>query len=294
VSSIQNRTTPVAPASLDAPVSVVIPTYNRCDSVVIAIESVLAQTVQPAQIIIVDDGSDDDTAATISARFAQVQLLKQNNHGVSHARNQGIKASTQPWIAFLDSDDRWFHNKLDVQLQAINSTPNTVLCHCDEHWIRNGKRVNPMNKHKKRGGDIFEHCLPLCAISPSATLIRRSLFDSIGLFDESMPACEDYDLWLRICAHHPVLFVNHALLEKTGGHSDQLSRKHWGMDRFRLHALAKLLRFSSLSEHQASLVLSTLKSKYDIIVNGATKRDNQPFIVELRSLYADLVDLADQ
>lgn len=294
MSSIQNRTTPIAPGSLDAPVSVVIPTYNRCDSVVIAIESVLAQTVQPAQIIIVDDGSDDDTAATISARFDQVQLLKQNNHGVSHARNQGIKASTQPWIAFLDSDDRWLPNKLDVQLQAINSTPNTVLCHCDEHWIRNGKRVNPMNKHKKRGGDIFEHCLPLCAISPSATLILRSLFDSIGLFDESMPACEDYDLWLRICAHHPVLFVNQALLEKTGGHNDQLSRKHWGMDRFRLHALAKLWHSSSLSEHQASLVLSTLKSKYDIIVNGATKRDNQPFIVELRSLYADLVDLADQ
>ncbi len=270
--------------------SVVIPTYNRCESVLAAIDSVLAQTVKPAQVIVVDDGSDDNTSAMITARFTQVQLIKQPNQGVSHARNQGINAATEPWIAFLDSDDRWFKNKLAIQLQAINNHSNTVLCHCDEHWIRNGKRVNPMNKHQKRGGDIFEHCLPLCAISPSATMVRRSLFDSIGLFDESMPACEDYDLWLRICAKHPVLFVDQALLEKTGGHSDQLSRKHWGMDRFRLHALAKLLRSSSLSDHQTKLALDTFNRKYGILIKGAIKRGNQPFIAELQSLYGDLAD----
>lgn len=275
-------------ATVKATISVVIPTYNRCDSVCEAIESVVKQTLQPNQIIVVDDGSEDSTSTVVSERFPQVHLIHQTNHGVSHARNRGIEAASNAWIAFLDSDDRWFENKLAVQMSAIEASPEHRLCHCDEHWIRNGKRVNPMHKHQKRGGDIFEFCLPLCAISPSAALIHQSLFDDVGDFDESLPACEDYDLWLRICSSNPVLFVDTALLEKTGGHEDQLSKKHWGMDRFRLVALSKLLRNHSLSDERKLLVESTFKTKYQILLNGAKKRGNDEFAKELESLYSDL------
>lgn len=270
-------------------ISVVIPTYNRCDSVCDAIASVQAQTLLPKEIIVVDDGSTDDTASLVREQFPNVELIEQSNHGVSHARNQGIKKACEPWIAFLDSDDRWFKNKLAVQMNAINESPEHKLCHCDEHWIRNGKRVNPMNKHQKHGGFIFEHCLPLCAISPSAVLIHQSLFEEVGMFDETLPACEDYDLWLRTCAKYPALFVDQALLEKTGGHEDQLSRKHWGMDRFRLHALAKLIRGHTLNTEQLALTNSVFNQKYDIMINGALKRDNTEFAEELERLYRDLV-----
>jgi len=273
---------------VQAPISVIIPTFNRCDSLCVAIESVISQTLQAAQIIVVDDGSEDNTAAIVAERFPGIELIEQQNHGVSHARNRGIEAASQPWVAFLDSDDRWFTHKLDTQLKAIEASPEYRLCHCDEHWIRKGKRVNPMNKHQKRGGDIFKHCLPLCAISPSAVIIHQSLFNEVGLFDESLPACEDYDLWLRMCRSNQALFVDTALLEKTGGHQDQLSTKYWGMDRFRLVALAKLLRSQSLSDEHRALTVSTFNKKYNILLNGARKRGNDVFAAELVSLYVDI------
>ena len=104
-----------------------------------------------------------------------------------------------------------------------------------------------MKKHAKSGGHIFRQCLPLCVISPSSVMIQRSLFDEIGLFDESLPACEDYDLWLRICARHPVLFLQEPMIIKHGGHRDQLSRRYWGMDRFRIQALEKIIDAPGLS-----------------------------------------------
>jgi len=274
---------------MQSQVSVIIPTFNRSESLCTAIESVQLQTCKAREIIVVDDGSTDDTVSLVTRQFPDVQLIQQTNHGVSHARNQGIRQASAPWLAFLDSDDRWFKNKLESQITAINKSPASKLCHCDEHWIRNGRRVNPMNKHQKRGGYIFEHCLPLCVISPSAVLIHQSLFDDVGLFDESLPACEDYDLWLRICATYPVLFVDQALLEKTGGHEDQLSRKHWGMDRFRLHALAKLLRTNSLKPEQLAATTIVFRKKYEILLAGALKRGNSGFAEELKTRYAHLI-----
>jgi len=272
-----------------APVSVIIPTFNRYPTVCDAIDSVKQQTTPPAEIIVVDDGSTDDTAVHIQQRYPDITLIQQTNNGVSHARNRGIEIATQAWIALLDSDDRWLPKKLATQMTALKSEPDTQLCHCDETWIRNGKRVNPMDKHKKRGGTIFEHCLPLCAISPSAAIIRTSLFQELGLFDETLPACEDYDLWLRITAKYPVLYVDEALLEKTGGHSDQLSRAHWGMDRFRLQALAGILRSGELTTEQEQLASATFMQKFSILHKGALKRDNTDFAHELSSRYADLL-----
>lgn len=269
--------------------SVIVPTFNRSHTLPAALDSVQQQTLPAAEVIVIDDGSNDNTKELVQEKYPWVKLIEQANHGVSHARNRGIEMATQPWIALLDSDDRWLAHKLRNQLSAIHESPELLLCHCDEIWIRHGKRVNAMNKHKKRGGHIFSHCLPLCAISPSAAMIHQDLFNEVGLFDEQLPACEDYDMWLRICAKHAVLYLDEALLEKTGGHNDQLSKKHWGMDRFRLIALAKQLRSGALSREQYAEAKAVFQQKYKILYQGAVKHNNQELKQTLEHEYPDLL-----
>lgn len=280
------------PTNTTPTVSVIIPTHNRLPTLKIAIASVLEQTFPVLEIIVIDDGSTDETASWLQQQLAPVRSIQQANHGVSHARNRGIEIARGDWIAFLDSDDSWHTNKLDKQISALTRAPASRFCHCDEIWIRNGKRVNPKHKHRKYGGEIFEHCLPLCAISPSAAVIHRQVFEDVGLFDESLPACEDYDLWLRICAHEPVTYIDEHLLSKTGGHDDQLSSRFPIMDQFRLHALAKLLRGNTLDKHQYSLAKNTFLSKWQIVINGAYKHGNDELAQRLVIDYADLTDPA--
>ena len=256
-------------------ISVVIPTWNRAEHLAQALDSVFAQELAPHEVIVVDDGSTDHTRELVARRFGDACFLYQQNRGVSSARNAGIRAATGDWIALLDSDDRWHPDKLARQQTAVHATPDAVLCHSDEIWIRNGKRVNPMQKHAKLGGRIFRHCLPRCPISPSASLIRRDLFDSIGLFDETLPACEDYDLWLRICAIHSVLYVDTPLITKYGGHHDQLSRQYWGMDRFRVRALENLLASGRLRPGDHAAARAMLLEKAAIVARGAEKRGNR-------------------
>lgn len=255
-------------------ISVIIPSWNRADRLAAALDSVRAQSLAAHEIIVVDDGSTDNTRELLGRHYPEVHYLYQQNAGVSCARNTGIKAASGDWIALLDSDDQWHASKLERQQQALLAQPGYRLCHCDEIWMRNGKRVNPMKKHAKSGGHIFRQCLPLCIISPSAVMIERSLFDDTGLFDESLPACEDYDLWLRICATQPVLFVDQPLLIKVGGHADQLSRRYWGMDRFRVRALEKILAAGILKQQDHAAALQMLQEKLAILIQGADKRDN--------------------
>ncbi len=256
-------------------ISVIIPTYNRAHTLGQAIESVLTQSCPPAEVIIVDDGSTDGTAALIQNSFPSCRYLHQRNQGVSSARNNGISKATCEWLALLDSDDEWMPDKLATQASAIESNPGIKLCHTEEIWIRNGKRINQMKKHAKTGGWIFQHCLPLCAISPSSVIIHRSLFDEVGLFDETLPACEDYDLWLRICAFHPTLFIETPQIIKHGGHEDQLSRKHWGMDRFRIQALEKIIAHPQLSLTDKIAATKILITKAEILAQGALKRGKE-------------------
>ncbi len=263
-------------------ISVIIPSWNRATRLAAALDSVRAQSLAPHEIIVVDDGSTDNTRELLSRHYPEVRYLYQQNNGVSSARNTGIMAASGDWIALLDSDDRWEPLKLERQQQAIQAQPGYRLCHCDEIWIRNGKRVNPMKKHAKQGGKIFRHCLPLCVISPSAVMMQRDLFDDIGLFDETLPACEDYDLWLRVCAIHPVLFVNQPLVIKVGGHADQLSRRSWGMDRFRIRALEKILAAGVLDEQDHTDALHMLQEKLTILIQGADKRDNRTLAEQYR------------
>jgi len=129
-----------------------------------------------------------------------------------------------------------------------------------------------MFKHQKYSGDIFKQCLRLCIVSPSSVMLRKSLLDEVGGFDESMPVCEDYDLWLRIAVRYPFKFLNDKLIIKRGGHKDQLSRKYWGMDRWRVYALKKLLRSDDLNSEQREWVKEMLIEKSRILIKGFERR----------------------
>ena len=272
--------------NLQSNVSVVIPTFNRGHTLNRAIDSVLGQTLLPSEIIVVDDGSTDGTEELISTEYSSVSYIRSENRGVSAARNLGMKAAKSDWFAFLDSDDQWLPHKLEKQFECLSCNRDFKLVHCDELWIRKGKRVNPKAKHQKHGWYIFEQCLSLCAISPSASLVHRTLFDELGCFDETLQACEDYDLWLRVCAVYPVLYVDEPLLIKFGGHEDQLSQKFWGMDRFRVQALRKILRTQNLTESQRLKASSKLIEKCSVLIGGAKKRGN----VQMVRKYQNLID----
>ena len=256
-------------------VSAIIPTHNRSQTVLRALRSVYAQRILVNEVIVIDDGSSDDTVARIQAEFPGVILICQAQHGVSHARNRGIDAAQGEWLAFLDSDDEWLPMKIETQLDAVRNNPSSRICHSNEIWIRNGRRVNPMDKHRKHGGWIFEHCLPRCAISPSSVLLHRSTIEEFGAFDESLPVCEDYDLWLRMTAALPALYIAEPLVKKYGGHSDQLSRSRWGMDRYRIQSLEKLLAAKTLTAVQERQALEELTRKIDIYLTGARRRQRQ-------------------
>lgn len=258
-------------------IAVVIPTHNRAPVLAAALDSVLQQSAPPDECLVVDDGSTDGTENLVRRSYPGVTYLRQPHRGVSAARNLGIRQARADWVAFLDSDDRWMPGKLAAQRRALESC-DRVICHTDELWIRHGRRVNPMRKHRKHGGWIYRHCLPLCAISPSASMVRRDVLMDAGGFDESLPACEDYDLWLRLCARHPVLYLDQPLVIRYGGHDDQLSSSFWGMDRFRVAALEKMLDDEALPGPDRRRTLETLVAKLRVLVNGARKRNNRRVI----------------
>lgn len=261
-------------------ISVIIPSYNRIHTLIRAIDSVLGQDSPVDEIIVVDDGSNDGTAEQISRLYPTLRLIQQSNRGVSAARNAGINQACHAWIALLDSDDSWMPGKISQIRQAQNRHPEIRLFHSDEIWIRNGVRVNAMKKHLKTGGWIFERCLPRCVISPSSVVLHRSLLQSVGLFDESLPACEDYDLWLRVCHQYPVHYIDRPLITKYGGHKDQLSKQYWGIDRFRIHSIHRLLQQGELSESDYAVAMSTLIGKLEILLKGAKKHRNEQIIAE--------------
>lgn len=257
-------------------VSVVIPTYNRNNELRRAVDSVRNQTLPPLEIIIVDDGSDDALGQLNDGEYQNVKIIHQSNKGVSAARNKGIDESQGKWITFLDSDDWWLPTKLEKQIHFHRQFPEYLISQTDEVWIRNNIQVNPKKYHQKKAGWIYQSCLERCMITPSAAMISREVFEDVGVFDENLPACEDYDLWLRITSKYPVGLIEEKLVVKTGGHSDQLSRKYWGMDRFRVEALEKLMKCPIDPEMRRS-TLHMLVTKSRILALGSLKRGNQDF-----------------
>ena len=262
-------------------ISVVIPTLNRINTLQRALDSVINQTYKAAEIIVVDNGSSDGTLKFLREQYPKITILTEKKIGVSSARNKGIKKSINQWIALLDSDDAWHPRKLEIQTSMLDSALKEYnLIHTDEVWFRNNKHINQMKKHKKQGGYIFERCLSLCCISPSSVLFKKNILDKVGLFDESLPVCEDYDMWLKICSSEEVLFAQDKLTYKYGGHKDQLSKSYWGMDRFRIKSIENIIKNFDLTYKQKKQAKKELIKKLKIIINGAFKRNNLSIVNE--------------
>jgi len=252
-------------------ISVVIPTFNRLVYLERAIKSVLNQTINVNEIIIVDDGSNDGTSDFINSKYPDLKYIFQQNSGVSAARNKGINAASSNWIAFLDSDDEWIINKIQKQITQLELNPEINFCHSSETWIRNGREIKQKNSHKKFGGLIFNKCLDKCRISPSTVLCRKSLLKKLNGFDEDLPICEDYDLWLRITSDNPVLYIDKPLIIKYGGHQDQLSKNSEGIEGYHIQSLEKLIK-QDFTLDQRRAMEHMLINKLNIYANGAKKR----------------------
>ncbi|HEY3303522.1 MAG TPA: glycosyltransferase family A protein [Candidatus Binatia bacterium] len=274
-------------------VSVIIPACNRWPMLREAVESVLAQSYRDFEIVVVDDGSEDGTAEKLPARYGSaVRVVAQAWRGVAAARNLGVRCSRGAYLAFLDSDDLWQRRKLEIQTGFMRRAPDCRICQTEEVWIRNGVRVNPRIKHRKPSGDIFRRSLELCLVSPSAVLMTRDLFTATGGFDESFLVCEDYDLWLRIAADHPVHLIREPLVIKRGGHADQLSRSTWGLDRFRVRAIKKLLE-SGLRGEKRRWAIETMARKVEVLAQGARKRLREREALQYQALLTDFIGELD-
>ncbi len=251
-------------------VSAILTTYNRADMVIEALKSILSQQEFPDEIIVVDDGSTDDSIKKLQPFKEQIILITQKNAGISSARNMGIKIAKHDWITFLDSDDLWKPQKIKRQKQELRHNPEYKICYTNEEWHKNGKWMNPKKVHQKYTGWIYDKCLPLCIISPSSVLIHRSVFERIGFFDENLPACEDYDLWLRMTAIFPVLYIQEKLIIKRAGDWPQLSKQH-SLDKYRIVALENIIKSDKLNPEQLEQTLHILKYKCKIYKLGCVK-----------------------
>ena len=253
-------------------ISVIIPTYNRAQRLGKAIDSVLAQSHQDFELIVVDDGSDDNTAELIENYNADIVYIRQENRGPAAARNMGIEKARYNLLAFLDSDDWFAENKLAIQIEAMGQKPSCLISHTNEIWYRNGQILNQKLKHKKESGDIFARSLELCAVGMSTIMIHREIFERYGFFDEGFPCCEDYEFWLRISAEEKFLLVEEPLTLKDGGRDDQLSTIYrTGMDKFRIQAIMKTLASGRLTEEQTGIALRELERKCRIYGTGCIK-----------------------
>lgn len=249
-------------------------------------KSVLAQTYKNFELIVIDDGSTDETAEVLESFGRDIRYLRQENRGVSSARNLGLSHARGELIALLDSDDLWQPEKLEVQAGFFRSNPQALICQTEEIWMRNGRRVNPKKYHKKQSGDIFDASLERCMVSPSAVMFRSSLLDAVGRFDPALPACEDYDLWLRVSCRHPVHLIPEPLIIKRGGHPDQLSTSVESLDRYRIEAICKLLDDGVLTPVQREKALAMLAQKANIYCQGCRKRNKMEEVERIRKVTA--------
>ena len=250
-------------------VSAIITTYNRRGFLEEALQSALHQDYGDKEIIVVDDGSTDGSWETVKG--LPVRYEWKENGGVSSARNLGIALAQGEYLAFLDADDLWKKEKLRVQIAAMEAQ-GYALSYTDEIWLKNGRPFNQKKRHRKYSGHIYAQCLPLCIVSPSSAVIKRELFEQVGPFDESLPVCEDYDMWLRICSRHPVLFIPRPLIVKRGGHADQLSRSFEALDKYRIRSLVKILESGALKDDLRQCTLDELRRKVAIVAQGARRR----------------------
>jgi len=277
------------------PVSVIIPTYNRALFIGRALESVVRQTLKCSEIIVVDDGSTDNTSDILvkfsSSENIPLKIVRQTNRGVAAARNHGIVKATGDYIAFLDSDDHWHKKKIELQYKCLQENPDYLVSHTREKWLRRGIHLNQKKIHIPRHGDIFNHCLQLCGVGMSTVMVKKEFFNKVGFFDEILRCCEDYDLWLRASSKFPFFLVDLPLTIKEGGREDQISwMNRVGMDRLRIYAIKKLLDSETLNDKQIVLALEEFNRKCFVFGSGCIKhgkRKSGEFFLDLAKKYTD-------
>ncbi|WP_319475723.1 glycosyltransferase family A protein [Marispirochaeta aestuarii] len=271
-------------------VSIIIPAYNRYPLLTEAVESVKAQSFRDYELIVVDDGSDDDTP-----RFRNdedVRYLQIPHCGMPGAvRNRGVEGAQGEYIAFLDSDDLWLPEKLCRQLTMLDAQPAVPLVHTREFWRRGAKTVSQKGQKHAREGNIFSDALWKCTIGPSTVLMRKAVFEELGGFDESLEVAEDYEFWLRVTSRYPVAYLDEALTVKRAGDWEQLSEKHGQIEGFRIEALFRLLEQDRLPRDRRPETLAMLKRKIRIWSSGAIKRgrniEAKAFVDRLERLALD-------
>lgn len=274
-------------------IDIIIPSHNRAPLLERAVQSVLNQQYRNFNLFVVDDGSTDETNQ-LMAQYSgnlKVHYLKQENKGVSAARNFGIKSSEAPWIAFLDSDDEWLPHKLSTQVKFAHDHPEFRFIHSNEFWIRNGVKVNSKKKFDKSNDEIFRRSLEMCLISPSTVMIRRDLVEEHGYFDENFVICEDYDLWLKILATEKVGFIADYLINKYGGHEDQLSTRFPAMDYWRIRSMINLCLEQNLDQEKKRLIAEEINKKAPILLQGYLKHQNHQQHNELTEMLSKLLVL---
>ncbi|WP_028575166.1 glycosyltransferase family 2 protein [Desulfonatronovibrio hydrogenovorans] len=253
-------------------VSVIIPTFNRAGFLKKAVDSVLGQTLADLELIVVDDGSEDATRQVLNSfNDKRLRYYYQENRGVSAARNLGLDKARGKYAAFLDSDDYWLPKKLELQTRFMAQS-GFRISQTQEIWIRNGTRVNPMARHRQPCGWIFEKSLELCLISPSCVVMDMGLVRQGYRFDESLPACEDFDLWLKISSVCRVGLLPEALTVRLGGHAGQLSGRIIGLDLYRIYSMLGIEKGGGLNSEQASALDRVLLKKAQIYLKGCLKR----------------------
>ena len=217
-------------------VSVIIPTHNRAHLVCETIDSVLAQTDRDFEVIVVDDGSADDTPAVLAAYGDRIRIIRQPNQGLSSARNAGIGAATGEFVAFLDSDDLWVPTKLEQQMARLDADPGLAWVYSDaEVFDSETGCTSHLTSQLGRlyQGDVLAHLILGSFIATPTPVVRRAIFDEMGAFYDNKAVAEDWDMWLRIAARYPIQLVDKPLARYRLHAGMKTLNRHWRVQQAR-------------------------------------------------------------
>lgn len=261
-------------------VDVVIPSRGREDLTHQAVQSVLNQTYKNIALYLIVDGRPKPDYHWLSEynsdkRFSSLVLNK--SHGPSYCRNLGARCGKGRYVAFLDNDDLWKKDKIEIQAGFLENHPEYLWAHTDELWLRNGIEVKQHKIHQKQGGIFIEKLLERCLISPSAVMFRKDFFIESGGFLESFRVAEDYELWLRLNLHFPVGFIDAPLTIKRAGSWEQLSSTR-EIDRWRVKGLLRFYKqFKNDPDFQSIFPFwqKVITQKTAYLLKGALKHNNQ-------------------
>lgn len=294
------------------PVAVVIPAYNAQASIDAALDSVNRQTVRPAEVIVVDDGSTDGTAHV--ATQAGARVLRQRNLGPSAARNAGVAAARAPWIAFLDADDRWATDKLEAQWAAISRWPDLGFCITDYTVVQSGGAIvkGPLRRDPEyqtigrteiagdavrfEGSSFLRALIRSMFVRQSSAVVNREIFLRSGGYDARYRLAEDYDLFIRLAGLAPAAAVERSLVEYRR-YADSLSADRlaeiWSIDALWECILETPERYPvGITKHVAAQRAAILRKGARIAMRLGRFSEAEPFLQKLSEIDSSLTTLS--